>query len=359
MTQDLRLVSNSALCTAAGIARVHGHWWYGVYADHRQAVDAAVAGGISVTDLAALVDSLADPDSDRGVGFGLEHVTASGRTSWAIDAHTGVATIEVHRPSAAWCRWSMLSKRAHVTAEDSAEDYALLDAIAGPEPLRGDRVVLRLSVDVAHPERSCVTVVDGDALCARHVDDIVATLSGWGALLPAQQLAEALPRWARDRARGLYIEVDPSGLTLSLMRWGSYIAHTDVVRGVARLRLEGDAQLDDEAAAALLEAAEARGCGDAVRAVIGTDAPRVLIPSARARLGLGSDTPGIVGAAAPPDLLVNSSPDHLLALLRRAQAERDAAAAEALRYETHLALAEIAISTAQQEGRAPIWPPAA
>lgn len=358
MTQDLRIVSSSAFYAAAGLARVHYHYWHGVYAGHRQVVDAAVAGGISVTDLAKLIDSLGGPDADRGVAFGLEHETASGRTSWAIDAHTGVATVEVHRPSAAWCRWSALHQRARVTCDDSAEDRTLLFGLAGPEPLRGDRVVLRVVVDGNHPDRSHVVVIESDALAARHVDDIVGTLSRWGALLSAQQLAEALPEWVRDRARGLCVEADAdeTGTTLSLMRWGSYVAHIDIVRGAPRLRLEGDARLDSEGAAALLEAAEARRCGDAVRAVIGTDAPHVLIPSARARLG--SDTPGLAGAAAPPDLLIHSSPAELLALLRAAQAERDDLMAETLSLESQLTNATTAIYTAQEEGRVPIWPPA-
>ena len=354
--QDLRIVSSSAFYAAAGLARVHYHYWYGVYADHRQVVDAAVAGGIDVADLATLLDSLGDPDADRGVGFSLDHVTASGRTSWAINAHTGVATVEVHRPSAAWCRWSALHQRAHVTRDDSAEDHTLLFGLAGPEPLRGDRVVLRVVVDGDHPERSHVAVVEPDALAARHVDDIVGMLSRWGALLSAQQLAGALPEWVRDRSRGLCVEADKTGLTLSLMRWGSYVAHIDVVQGVARLRLEGDARLDDAGAAALLASAETRRWGDAARAVIESDAPHVLIPSARARLGLGSG-PGLAGAAAPPDLLIHSSPAELLALLRAAQAERDALTAEVLRLESRLTIAEIAIHTAQEEGRAPIWPP--
>lgn len=58
------------------------------------------------------------------------------------------------------------------------------------------------------------------------------------------------------------------------------------------------------------------------------------------------------------DLLAGSaSPAELTMMLRRAQAQRDEAVAEALKYETRLAIAEIAINSAQQENRAPIWPP--
>lgn len=60
----------------------------------------------------------------------------------------------------------------------------------------------------------------------------------------------------------------------------------------------------------------------------------------------------------PADLLIHSSPAELLVLLRRAQAERDALLTETLKLESRLTIAEVAIHTAQQEDRAPIWPPA-
>lgn len=59
---------------------------------------------------------------------------------------------------------------------------------------------------------------------------------------------------------------------------------------------------------------------------------------------------------AVPDRLINSSPAHLLALLRRAQAERDQLVTENLKLESRLTIAEVAIHTAIEEDRAPIWP---
>lgn len=58
------------------------------------------------------------------------------------------------------------------------------------------------------------------------------------------------------------------------------------------------------------------------------------------------------------DRLINSSPAHLLELLRRVQEERNQLVAENLKLESRLTIAEVAIHTAQQEDRAPIWPPA-
>lgn len=57
-------------------------------------------------------------------------------------------------------------------------------------------------------------------------------------------------------------------------------------------------------------------------------------------------------------LAASASPAELVVLLRRAQAERDEVVTQNLKLESRLTIAEVAIHTAQQESRAPIWPPA-
>ena len=57
--------------------------------------------------------------------------------------------------------------------------------------------------------------------------------------------------------------------------------------------------------------------------------------------------------ATSPTITVGS----LVARLRATQAERDALAHEVGRLESELVKASIALSTAIQEGRPPIWPP--
>lgn len=58
------------------------------------------------------------------------------------------------------------------------------------------------------------------------------------------------------------------------------------------------------------------------------------------------------------DRLINTAtPETLVRLLREAQAERDQLLHETLRLESQLTVATIAIYTAQQENRAPIYPP--
>ena len=49
---------------------------------------------------------------------------------------------------------------------------------------------------------------------------------------------------------------------------------------------------------------------------------------------------------------------RLVTLLRAAQDERNALVVENIKLESKLTKAEIAITTAQQEDRAPTWPPA-
>ena len=60
----------------------------------------------------------------------------------------------------------------------------------------------------------------------------------------------------------------------------------------------------------------------------------------------------------PRDLLEQSDPVYLVRLLRAAQAERDQLVCEVLKLESKLTIAEVAIHTAIEEDRAPIWPPA-
>lgn len=67
---------------------------------------------------------------------------------------------------------------------------------------------------------------------------------------------------------------------------------------------------------------------------------------------------GWVASAAYDRLAESTSPVELVALLRRAQDERNEAIAANIRLESRVTMAEIAIATAQQEGRAPIWSPA-
>lgn len=57
-------------------------------------------------------------------------------------------------------------------------------------------------------------------------------------------------------------------------------------------------------------------------------------------------------------LAASASPAELVVLLRRAQAERDEVVTQNLKLESRLTIAEVAIHTAQEENRAPIWPPA-
>lgn len=54
----------------------------------------------------------------------------------------------------------------------------------------------------------------------------------------------------------------------------------------------------------------------------------------------------------------HSAPAGLVRLLRQAQAERDELVTANLKLESRLTVAEIAIHTAQEEDRAPTWPPA-
>jgi len=57
-------------------------------------------------------------------------------------------------------------------------------------------------------------------------------------------------------------------------------------------------------------------------------------------------------------LAASASPAELVVLLRRAQAERDEVVTQNLKLESRLTIAEVAIHTAIEEDRAPIWPPA-
>ena len=57
-------------------------------------------------------------------------------------------------------------------------------------------------------------------------------------------------------------------------------------------------------------------------------------------------------------IIDSASKEELLAMARKAQAERDDLVTENGKLDSRLDLAEIAIHAAQQENRAPVWPPA-
>lgn len=77
----------------------------------------------------------------KGHSFELDNVSASGRYRWEVDPESGRVMMGVCRPSAAWRRWSELRR----AAEDAGPlASAAISAIAGPEPERGNEVVVGL-----------------------------------------------------------------------------------------------------------------------------------------------------------------------------------------------------------------------
>jgi hypothetical protein len=225
------IITPFLLSAALGLALAHGHRWATTYLVHNEALDAAVSAGITAKGLFDAIVAL-DPNND-GVDFGLSHVTRSGRMSWSIDPETGATTIEVHRPSAAWCRWSDISRGSRFTSEDSRETQDLLGNLAGPEPLRGDRVIIRVHLDPNDVGRDSVEIVERDAIAARHVDDLVFTLTRTFQTSALRALKASLPEWVRDHERGLVVtaDADDEQAGLCLYSWGEVRARALITFG--------------------------------------------------------------------------------------------------------------------------------
>lgn len=263
-------MSNVSLCayrTAHIIASHHSHGWTASLDSDRIAIlEQRIAAGATVLDLHTLTEQWMQ--GDPGITFGLAERTGSGRgrLSWTIDAATGDTTITVHRPCAAWCRWSALTSasRANRLAPKDAET---LRAAAGPEPEVGDREVLRITWrgdmlgDRPTPAGFAVEVLDAAAIAARHIDTVALLLQRFGLGGELRSALAANNDLQLDlEAAGWTTDVHRESSTVTLLHWGTV---------GAMVQLDGDGGRDiqvmrwisDDAIALLVQAAETIGAG--------------------------------------------------------------------------------------------------
>lgn len=179
------LPTGPQLRTAHRLALALGHEWAhrldietiaGVGDDDRLDVEAIVRAVFE--DRGAEAEAMATPEDQSPPGIVAPTMTPDDlivhrtpRIGWSIDGE-GIATVEIHRPSVEWCRW-----RDRKAAQAAVEDPLVAAELdPGPEPAKGDRVVLRAVVGPVGAAK--LELVDAYSVRSRHAETLADLLFG-------------------------------------------------------------------------------------------------------------------------------------------------------------------------------------